>query len=278
MTSFVGKTLETDNLLALDSARYQLQWSQEFDGPVGTAPDTETTWTYDLGAGSDGWGNQEHEFYTDSNARFDGQGNLVITANRLTENDTIGREFPRVEFYSSRLHTNKKVGFKFGRIEARIKMPKGQGSWPAFWMLGERIGEIVWPDCGEIDIVEVGDIKNELVASLHGPGYSGANPLTNRVEVKDDLNDTFHTYAIEWLPGSIEWFFDGESISKKTADDARAVNSEWVFDQPHFILINLAMGGVFVPGGIDPELAQAQFMIDYIRHYSIDGIGEVIKH
>lgn len=270
--------METINSVTLDATRYQLQWSQEFDGPAGTKPDAQTTWTYDIGTGSDGWGNQEHEYYTDSNALFDGQGNLVISAVRLTQDDIIGSDDPRVEFYSSRLHTNKKVGFKFGRIEARIKMPKGQGSWPAFWMLGEKIGEIVWPDCGEIDIVEVGDIKNELVASLHGPGYCGADPLTNRIEVSDDLNDTFHTYAIEWLPGQIEWFFDGVSISKKTADDASAVNSEWVFDQPYFILINLAMGGVFVPGGLDPELKQAEFTIDYIRHYAIDGIGEVIKY
>lgn len=268
----------TFNSLVLDEARYQLQWSQEFDGPAGAAPDTDATWTYDLGAGSDGWGNQEHEYYTDSNARCDGDSNLVITAQRLSGDDPIAQNDPRIEFYSSRLHTNKKVGFKFGRIEARIKMPKGQGAWPAFWMLGEKIGEIVWPDCGEIDIVEVGDIKNELVASLHGLGYCGADPLTNRVEVVDDLSDNFHTYAIDWLPGSVEWFFDGGSISKKTAADASAVNSEWVFDQPYFILINLAMGGVFVPGGIDPELGQAQFTIDYIRHYSIDGVGEVIKH
>lgn len=269
--------MESANSVLHDAARYELLWTQEFDGPVGTEPDTESTWTYDIGTGSDGWGNQEHEYYTDSNARLDGQGNLVITAQRLTVHDTVGTEDSRVEFYSSRLHTNKKVGFKFGRIEARIKMPKGDGTWPAFWMLGERIGEIVWPDCGEIDIAEVGDIKHEIVASLHGPGYCGADPLTNRVEVQDDLNDNFHVYAIDWLPGSIEWFFDGKSISKKTAHDASAVNSEWVFDQPFFILINLAMGGVFVPGGIDPKLDQAQFHIDYIRHYAIDGVGEVLK-
>jgi len=274
----LGNNLDTTGSAPLEDARYQLLWAQEFDGPAGTPPDSDATWTYDLGSGSDGWGNQEHEYYTDSNARLDGAGNLVITANRLTSDDPIAQADQRIEFYSSRLHTNKKVGFKFGRIEARIKMPKGDGTWPAFWMLGEKIGEIVWPDCGEIDIAEVGDIKHEIVASLHGPGYCGADPLTNRVEVEDDLNDNFHTYAIDWLPGSVEWLFDGKSISKKTSDDARAVNSEWVFDQPFFILINLAMGGVFVPGGLDPQLQQAQFTIDYIRHYAIDGVGEVIKH
>lgn len=257
--------------------QFELLWSQEFDQPIGTAPDTESTWTYNLGTGDDGWGNQEHEYYTDRNAYTDGSGNLVITAKRISSDDAIALADPRVEFLSSRLHTHGKVGFQYGRIEARIKMPKGDGSWPAFWMLGERIGELGWPECGEIDIAEVGDIKHELVASLHGPGYCGGDPLTKRVEVVDTLNDEFHTYAIDWRPGKVEWLFDGEVISTKTAADAMAVNSEWVFDQPFFLIVNLAMGGVFVPGGLDPNLNQAELTIDYIRHYSIDGIGQVIK-
>ena len=92
--------------------------------------------------------------------------------------------------------------------------------------------------------------------------------------VEDTLNDQFHTYAIEWLPDRIEWFFNDESISVKTAADAEAVNSNWVFNQEYFLLLNLAMGGVFVPGGIDPELQSAELVVDYLRHYSIDGIGE----
>ncbi len=254
----------------------ELLWAQEFDGPSGTRPDCDNYWNYDIGTGSDGWGNQEHEYYTDQNANFDGSGNLVIRAERLSAGDPISSQDARVEFLSSRLNTKGKVHFKYGRIEARIKMPKGQGSWPAFWMLGEKIGEIVWPQCGEIDIIEVGDIKNELVASLHGPGYSGDNPLTNRLLVEDNLSDEFHVYAINWLPGSVEWFFDGRLISTKTQADATQTQSEWVFDQPYFILLNLAMGGGFVPGGIDPNLDAAELTIDYIRHYSINGVGEVI--
>ncbi|MBU6347781.1 MAG: glycoside hydrolase family 16 protein [Actinomycetales bacterium] len=254
-----------------------LLWSQEFDGPKDEVLTSGDTWNFDLGTGSDGWGNQEHEYYTDKNAVLDGNSNLVITAQRISANDPICHTDSRIEFYSSRLNTKDKVHFKYGRIEARIKMPKGQGSWPAFWMLGEKIGDVVWPACGEIDIIEVGDIKNELVASLHGPGYSGDNPLTNRVLVSDDLNDEFHTYAINWLPDQVEWFFDGELISRKSAQDAAEAGSEWVFNQPYFILLNLAMGGGFVPGGIDPNLQSAQLRVDYIRHFSIDGVGEVIK-
>ena len=261
-----------------NGSTYSLLWSQEFDGPAGTLPDTTSTWNYDVGTGPDGWGNQEHEYYPDTNAQCDGEGNLVITAQRLATDDPIATADPRVEFYSSRLNTRGKVEFQYGRIETRIKMPVGDGTWPAFWMLGTRLGEIVWPDCGEIDIVEVGDIKNELVASLHGPGYCGDKPLTNRVEVEDTLNSQFHTYAIEWLPGRVEWFFNDRSISVKTSDDAAAVNSEWVFNQKYFLLMNLAMGGVFVPGGLDPELNTAQLSVDYIRHYSIDGVGEVFLH
>lgn len=255
------------------SAEYILLWSQEFDGPAGTNVD-EAAWNYDIGTGSDGWGNQEHEYYTNQNAHFDGQGNLIIRAERLPVTDERVLQDNRVEFTSSRLHTMGKIGFTYGRIEARIKMPRGAGTWPALWMLGSKIGEITWPHCGEIDIVEVGDIKHELVASLHGPGYSGDKPLTNRVEVTDDLGDVFHTYAIEWLPDRIEWFFNDQSISVKTAEDAAAVNSEWVFNQEYFLLLNLAMGGVFVPGGIDPELEHAELTIDYIRHYSINGVGK----
>ena len=258
--------------------KYQLLWSQEFDGPAGTRPDTDATWNYDIGTGPDGWGNQEHEYYTDSNAVCDGDSNLVITAERVPTGDPNAAADPRVEFYSSRIHTKGKVSFKYGRIEARIKMPKGAGTWPAFWMLGTKIGDVVWPDCGEIDIVEVGDIKNELVASLHGPVYFGDKPLTNRVLVEDTLGQQFHTYAIEWLPDRMEWFFDGESISVKTTQDAHDVGSEWVFNQEYFLLLNLAMGGVFVPGGLDPELQSATLTVDYIRHYSIDGVGEVITN
>ncbi|NBU32131.1 MAG: glycoside hydrolase family 16 protein [Actinobacteria bacterium] len=258
-----------------DALNLSLLWGQEFDGPTGVRPDSDNYWNYDIGTGSDGWGNQEHEYYTDQNATFDGSGNLVIRAERLSDGDPLASGDPRVEFYSSRLNTKDKVHFKYGRIEARIKMPNGQGSWPAFWMLGARIAEVGWPACGEIDIIEVGDIKNEVVASLHGPGYFGDNPLTNRVLVEDTLTDEFHTYAINWLPGEIEWFVDGQSISKKSKLDAQGYGSEWVFDQPFFILINLAMGGVFVPNGIDPKLLSAELSIDYIRHYSIDGIGEV---
>ena len=121
-------------------------WSQEFDGPAGTLPDTTSTWNHDIGTGPDGWGNQEHEYYTDTNATCDGNGNLVIKAERVPADDPNAASDPRVEFYSSRIHTKGKVAFKYGRIEARIKMPKGAGAWPALWMLGTQIGDVAWPD------------------------------------------------------------------------------------------------------------------------------------
>ena len=253
--------------------KYELLWSQEFDGTANASVD-KAYWNFDIGTGSDGWGNQEHEYYTAENAYLDGQSNLTIHAQRIGDDDPRRQQDERVEFVSSRILTQGKISFKYGRIEAKIRMPKGAGTWPAVWMLGTQIGQIPWPECGEIDIVEVGDIKNELVASLHGPGYFGDKPLTNRVLVSDDLGEEFHTYAIEWLPDRIEWFFDGNSISVKTAADAEAQNAQWVFNQEFFLLINLAMGGVFVPEGIDPELNEAKFTIDYVRHYSIDGVGE----
>ena len=253
-----------------------LLWAQEFNEKGGTLPDTQRVWTYDLGSKYDGWGNQELEYYTDHNAVTDGKGNLVISATRIPSQDPVLQEFPHLEFFSTRMHTKNHYTFKYGRIEARIKMPKGQGTWPAMWLLGSSFGDVEWPHCGEIDVIEIGDEKNKLHCTLHGPGYFGDDGLTGPVILDSNtLSDEFHDYAIEWTPEKIEWYFDGELIASKVAADAQARGSEWVFDDEFFIIINLAMGGMFVPGGIDPDLQSASYTIDYIRHYSVNGVGSV---
>ncbi len=258
--------------------KLELVWSQEFDETAGTTPDS-TFWNYDIGTGHDGWGNQEHEFYVDTQAVTDGNGNLIITADRITADRAHEFTDPRVEFVSSRLLTHKKVSFQYGRIEASIKTPLGQGTWPALWMLGNQFESIGWPQCGEIDILEVGDQKDLMHFTLHGPGYFGNDGLTKtHIDATHSLNEGFHEYAIEWLPGQIDWFFDGKHISRQTSADAQARGSEWVFDQEFFLITNLAMGGMFVPLGIDPSLNSAQLTIDYIRHYSIDGVGSARIH
>ncbi len=253
-----------------------LLWAQEFNEKTGTLPDTNNVWTYDIGSKFDGWGNQELEYYTDHSAATDGQGNLVINATRIPDGHEALGEFPHLEFLSTRMHTKNHYAFKYGRIEARIKMPAGQGTWPALWMLGTSFGDKEWPHCGEIDIVEVGDDKHLLHCTLHGPDYFGDNGLagpTSRPE--SDFSADFNTYAIEWLPGKIDWYFNDELVASKTEADAIARQSHWVFDEEFFLIANLAMGGTFVPGGIDPKLDSATFTIDYIRHYAINGVGNV---
>ena len=163
--------------------KLKLLWSDEFNGSKGSRPSSKV-WSAEIGGG--GWGNSERQFYTDkaANASMDGSGRLVITANRISNQyaEQVG-EVPGTEdilnrcsecqFTSARLKTARKLSFQYGRIEARIKMPEGVGTWPAFWMLGETISTVGWPLCGEIDIMEiVGHEPHKLHGTLHGPGYT----------------------------------------------------------------------------------------------------------
>src|SRR6185436_4040225 len=172
-------------------------WSQEFNGSAGSAPDS-AVWSYDTGAG--GWGNAELQSYTTSrsNSALDGQGNLVITARREADGS----------YTSARLQSNDKVEVKYGRVEARIQIPRGQGIWPAFWMLGGDFPQNSWPSSGEIDIMEnVGKEPHRIYGTVHGPGYSGGSGITGMYQHPQNWSfaDTFHTYAVDWKPGSITW-------------------------------------------------------------------------
>lgn len=256
LTSCESLALSSEPAVIEPPAGYELLWHDEFDGrKIDTA-----NWTYDLGGG--GWGNGEMQTYTDStdNARVE-DGMLVITAQK----DAL--EGGGFNFTSARLKTQGLQTFKYGRIEARIKVPEGGGLWPAFWMLGENFPEIGWPDCGEIDIMEyVGREPDLIIGTLHGPGYSGAMGLSQWNRQDYDIADDFHTYAIEWDEEQISWFYDGEMYSTYTREDVG--NRPWVFDQPFFIILNLAIGGTL--GGIvspDTEFP-AQYQIDYVRVFS----------
>ena len=234
---------------------WELLWHDEFDEK---AIDL-SNWTYDLGGG--GWGNGEMQTYTDTpeNAHVE-DGMLIISAQKET------LESGGINFTSARLKTQGLQTFQYGRIEARIKVPEGKGLWPAFWMLGENFPEVGWPDCGEIDIMEyVGREPDLIIGTMHGPGYSGALGLSMWNRQDYDIADDFHTYAIEWDESQISWFYDGENYSTYTRDDVG--DRLWAFDQPFFIILNLAIGGTL--GGIvtpDTEFP-AQYMIDYVRVY-----------
>jgi beta-glucanase (GH16 family) len=231
--------------------------ADEFDGPAGSAPNPGI-WRYDLGAG--GWGNAELQTYTDSrrNAALDGAGNLVITAQREADGS----------YSSARLKTESTYSAQYGRIEARIRIPRGQGIWPAFWMLGADIAQVGWPACGEIDVMEnVGYEPGIVHGTVHGPGYSGAQGISAAYQHPSGaaFADDFHVYGVDWRPGSITWTVDG--LAYRTVTRADVGSDPWVFDKPFFVILNVAVGGTW-PGSPDATTRFPQQMIvDWLRVY-----------
>lgn len=249
---------EVDPVQTLPDRNYELVWSDEFGDAEGTSPDA-TKWTYDLGTGTDGWGNQELQTYTNAteNIATDGNGNLEINALQRGSSYT-----------SARIKTDGLFTQKFGRIEARIKTPSGAGIWPAFWMLGENINDadVEWPQCGEIDIMEQkGSLSSVTYGSLHGPGYSGGQALTTPYGLKDGRFDTdYNIYAVEWGEDYVDFFVNDYLYKRLTPADAPG---EWVYNQPFFLILNVAVGGTFVgpPNANTPS--SATMSIDYVRVY-----------
>jgi beta-glucanase (GH16 family) len=242
---------------------WKLVWSDEFDGPAGSAVDSNK-WAFDVGG--NGWGNNELETYTSrtANAYRDG-GQLVIKALKetLTGPDNITRNYT-----SARLLTRNKFSQAYGRFEARIKIPYGQGIWPAFWMLGDNIGTVGWPNCGEIDIMEnIGKEPTIVHGTFHGPGYSGGNGVTAAYSLPSgQFSDDFHTFAVEWEPNVMRFYVDGLLYKTRTPADLPA-GTTWVFDHPFFIILNVAVGGAW-PGNPDATTVfPQQMLVDYVRIY-----------
>lgn len=237
----------------------ELTWSDEFD----TDGVNLDNWTYDIGGW--GWGNGEAQYYTDrpENSRTE-NGVLVI---ELRQEPYEGNSFT-----SARLRTQGLQEFKYGRIEARIKVPEGAGTWPAFWMLGASFDqnapeqENQWPFVGEIDIMEyTGKDPDLILGTIHGPGYSGAGGRSRWFRQDFPIADDWHTYAVDWNAEGIEWFFDGQSYAEIGPDNIK--RGEWVFDDPFFIILNLAHGGT-LGGVIDQDLEYPiQYLTDYVRVY-----------
>ena len=243
---------------------WTLVWSDEFNGPDGSSVD-RTKWVVETGG--EGWGNQELEYYTDrsENASVH-DGNLAIRA--LPEKYT-GPDGVKRNYTSARLKTFGKFSQTYGRFEARIKVPYGQGMWPAFWMLGDDIEKVGWPACGEIDIMEnIGKEPAIIHGSIHGPGYVGGTgieapyPLPGKQRFADD----FHVFAIEWDPDSVSFFVDKDLYVRRTRADLQP-GWKWVFDKPFFLILNLAVGGDW-PGNPDSTSVFPQTMlVDYVRVY-----------
>lgn len=249
--------------------RYRkLTFKDEFNGAAGAGVDT-SKWTAEIGGG--GWGNQELEYYTNStdNAYLDGQGALVIKAVKLAPPLNLTCWYGPCQYTSARLITKGKFDQKYGKFEARIKLPRGQGIWPAFWMLGNNIDTVNWPACGEIDIMEnIGREPSIVHGTVHGPNYSGGNGIGAPYSLPDNavFADAYHVYSVEWSENRISFAVDGSTYKVITPADLPA-GSTWAFDRPFFLLLNLAVGGGW-PGSPDNTTVFPQTMlVDYVRVY-----------
>ena len=250
---------EEESVQTLPTRNWDLVWSDEFDGNAGNLPDA-AKWTYDIGNGNGGWGNQELEYYTKrtDNVKLDGNGNLMITAKK--------ENFGGSAFTSARIKTQGLFSQAYGKIEARIKTPYGPGIWPAFWMLGDDIDTVGWPNSGEIDILELkGHIPNVVYGTLHGPGYSGGAEKTKSYALKDSRFDQdFHVFAVEWKENQIDFFVDGFLYQRVTSKD---VAGKWAFNHPFFLILNVAVGGNFVGFPTDGTSFPQSMYVDYVRVY-----------
>jgi len=247
---------------------WRLIWSDEFSGPANSPPNA-SKWLHDLGGG--GWGNRELEVYTDrpQNAFQDGKGHLIIRAIRTEE----GR------YTSSRLKTKGSFAFTYGKVEARIRIPYGQGVWPAFWMLGADFDDKHWPACGEIDVLEnIGKEPLLVHGTVHGPGYSGGKGISfaYKSQASDRFADRFHVYSVDWSPNRIVFSVDGHRYGEVTPSGLPP-GSKWVFDHPFFILLNMAVGGEW-PGYPDSSSVFPQSMlVDWIRVWQRDRVASKVE-
>ncbi|MCW5518517.1 glycoside hydrolase family 16 protein [Aureitalea sp. L0-47] len=264
---------EKDDEIGFEASELRLVFEDNFDGAEGASINTDN-WNFEIGNGENGWGNQELQYYTDrpENVSLDGEGNMVITARR--------ESFAGFEFTSARITTKDKFEQKYGRWEARIKMPGGRGIWPAFWMLGANIetepdndpNTVPWPFVGEIDITELrGQEPSTTIGSIHGPGYSGGGAISGEYELEGERFDKdFYVFAIEWHPDYIDFFIDDIRFNQITIDDLPQGVEEWPFNEnPFFMLMNIAVGGSFVGFPVEGTPFPQQMVVDYVRVYDI---------
>lgn len=258
VTVMACSTDETQTVATFDN----LVFEDNFDTDGFIDPNV---WNFDIGDGTaqgiPGWGNNELQTYTDrpDNATVE-NGFLLITAKQ--------EAFNGASYTSARLTTKGKIQQQYGRFEARIRLPYGQGMWPAFWLLGDDSDGEIWPQIGEIDVMENrGQEPTKISGTVHGPGYSAGNSIFKEYTFENSRVDTeFHVYGIEWGPDNINFYVDDALYNQITPED---VTGEWVFnDRPFYILLNLAVGGNFV-GSPNAETVFPQTMlVDYVRIYT----------
>ncbi|MEV4758635.1 discoidin domain-containing protein [Micromonospora sp. NPDC049559] len=237
----------------------RLVWSDEFNGAAGSKPDP-AKWTIDPGTGQ----NNELQYYTNNNnASMDGTGSLVIEARREAAG---GRQYT-----SHRMNTGNKFHVQYGRVEARVKVPKGNGFWPAFWMMGaDFLTGRPWPYNGEIDIMEVlGRNTLEGYSTLHAPAYNGGGGYGQKYTAPGnvDLANDFHVWSAEWDSKGITFKLDGQTVFYASKETVETTRGPWVYDHPFYLILNLAVGGDF-PGPVDGSTPfPSRMLVDYVRVY-----------
>jgi beta-glucanase (GH16 family) len=249
-TSSSGLTLKKSAqvTVTVNASVPTLFWSDEFN--TDGAPDP-SKWVYDLGAG--GWGNGELEYYTS-------RPENVIIQSGVLKITAIKENFLGSPYTSTRLKSQSKFAFTYGRVDVRAKIPAGQGTWPAIWMLGNNINTVSWPACGEIDIMEHrGSELNKIFGTLHYPGRSGGNANGSTIVIANATTE-FHIYSLDWSASSIKIYVDNQLFHTVTNTSAIP------FNQDFFFLLNVAMGGTF-GGTVDPAVSSATMEVDYIRVY-----------
>lgn len=238
----------------------QLVWSDEFttDG----APDS-SKWNFEIGTGQNGWGNNELQYYSDRSQNIEVKdGMLYIKA--------LKESYLGSNYTSARITTKGSFEQKYGRYEAKIKLPWGQGLWPAFWLLGDDSnGSVIWPQIGEIDIMEYRGQQPTIVhGSIHGPGYSAGEAITKSYTLPNDRFDTgFHIFGVEWAPNYINYYVDNVLYNQITPKNL-PTGAEWVFNDNNFyIILNLAVGGSFVGLPSTQTVFPQEMIVDYVRVY-----------
>jgi beta-glucanase (GH16 family) len=244
---------------------WTLVWSDDFEGSSGALPDP-AKWVLETGTGpnKDGWGNAELETYTarPENVSLDGQGHLVVTAKR--------EALDGAQFTSARLTTQGLFTAKYGKLEARLKLPNAKGLWPAFWMLGANLATHPWPACGEIDVMELrGNVPQTAIGSLHGPEYFGGSAISKKFTLAQGTFDQdFHVFAVQWDPALISFSVDDQIYQTVNAQTLLAGQRTWVYDHAFFVILNLAVGGTFLgsTGQPDSNTTFPQTMtVDWVR-------------
>ena len=258
---FTAVGCDEESVQTLPERNWELTWSDEFNWNSGFSPDA-AKWSYDIGTGTGGWGNSELQYYTNrpENISMDGKGNLVITAKKETYNGSA--------FTSARIKTKGLFDQKYGRFEARLKTPYGPGLWPAFWMLGANVDQVQWPQCGEIDIMELrGQEPHIINGTLHGPGYSAGAAITKAYGLQNGRFDTdYHIFAVEWNAEKIDFFVD-DYLYQRLSREEVSKKGNWVYDSPFFMILNVAVGGNYVGFPVDGTPFPQKMTIDYVRVY-----------